>query len=313
MEAVLHYTGSTLDRADHLRRDKDRIESLWAEQSTIVIPLFELKNLIDQTTDSAVVLSRLELGEICEHYQQRTFLGLQNDQAVFCVMCDEAQAGEWLAIDTGFQFVDLRAIGPRLSREHAQVLAYARGISHWQSQTLFCTYCGADLLIENAGHVARCQSADCARQWFPRTDPAVIMLVERVDDNGEHVCLLGRSPAWPKQVYSTLAGFVETGESLEQAVAREVLEESGVVVENVRYVDSQPWPFPQSIMLGFIATAVTEPITIDPDELAEAHWFSAASLDSFGNWGDESEGPKLPRPDSIARYLIEQWRASVQD
>ena len=312
MDTLLHYTGSNLDRADHLRRDEKKIEALWSEQSTVVIPLFELKNLVDQSTDSAVVLARSELRHVCDHYQQRTFLGLQNERAVFSVTCNETQAGHWLALGAGYQFVDLRTIGPRLSREHAPVLAFARGISHWQSQSRFCTFCGTGVVLENAGHMARCQSADCARQWFPRTDPAVIMLVERVDDAGEYFCLLGRSPAWPLQVYSTLAGFVETGESLEDAVAREVLEESGVVVENVRYVDSQPWPFPQSIMLGFIATAVTEEITIDPAELAEAHWFSASALDDFGDWGDEADGPKLPRPDSIARFLIEQWRASVK-
>lgn len=153
----------------------------------------------------------------------------------------------------------------------------------------------------------RCGSASCEKQLFPRTDPAVIMLVERHTESGERVCLLGRSAAWPKEVYSTLAGFVETGESLEEAVAREVLEEASITVTDVRYMASQPWPFPQSIMLGFIATATSDVIDIDPAELAEAHWFSDKQIADFGNWGDESTGPKLPRPDSIARYLIDSW------
>ena len=109
-------------------------------------------------------------------------------------------------------------------------------------------------------------------------------------------------------MYSTLAGFVETGESLEEAVAREVHEEAGIVVSNARYLASQPWPFPQSIMLGFIATAESEEITIDENELAEARWFTDQEIATFGSWGDESPGPTLPRPDSIARFLIESWR-----
>jgi len=153
------------------------------------------------------------------------------------------------------------------------------------------------------------QCQQCEKQVFPRTDPAVIMLVERVTANGERYCLLGRNPAWPDGVFSTLAGFVETGESLEEAVAREVFEEAGIVVSNARYLASQPWPFPQSIMLGFVATADTCEITIDENELAEARWFTDQEIATFGSWGDDSPGPKLPRPDSIARYLIESWRS----
>jgi NAD+ diphosphatase len=310
--ALLHYTGSSLDRADQLRRADSEIESLWQAGNTVVIPVFQLQNLINTHLNTAVMMTRAMLpADLPALHSNRTFLGMQNGTAIFSVTCDEAQAGLWCELDKQYQFVDLRTIGPVLPAEQAAALAYARGISHWQGQTRFCSGCGSPLNLASAGHMMKCRSVDCGRQWFPRTDPAVIMLVERIDEAGERHCLLGRSPAWPLQVYSTLAGFVETGESLEAAVAREVLEESGIVVENVRYVASQPWPFPQSIMLGFIATARTEEITIDPEELAEAHWFSAKSLDAFGQWGDESAGPKLPRPDSIARFLIDQWRQKL--
>ena len=133
------------------------------------------------------------------------------------------------------------------------------------------------------------------------------MLIERIDSSGKKLCLLGRSPQWPEQVFSTLAGFVETGESLEQAVIREVYEEAGIVVEDVRYVASQPWPFPQSLMVGFVGTAVSSDIQIDTTELEEALWLEADEISTFGNWGDTSVGRKLPRPDSIARFLIDQW------
>ena len=137
---------------------------------------------------------------------------------------------------------------------------------------------------------------------FPRTDPAVIMLVTDGDR-----ALLGRQPTWPPGRYSALAGFVEPVESLEEAVAREVLEETGVRVSDVRYVASQPWPFPASLMIGFRATAETFDITIDDDELTEARWFTAAELRAAGEWGDEGAALKLPRRDSIARQLVEGW------
>ena len=120
------------------------------------------------------------------------------------------------------------------------------------------------------------------------------------------------SPAWPEGCYSTLAGFVETGESLESAVIREVFEESGIVVENPVYIASQPWPFPQSIMLGYVATAVSSSIVLDRQELANADWFSVDELSRFGEWADEGQGLKLPRKDSIARFLIDSWVAKQQ-
>ena len=133
------------------------------------------------------------------------------------------------------------------------------------------------------------------------------MLVTRTDESGEEWCLLGRSPVWPKGMYSTLAGFVEVGESLEQAVAREVFEESGIDVEQVRYIDSQPWPFPRSIMLGFSAVATTEKITLDKNELEDARWFTRNDLKHFGTWGDPNYEFQMPRTDSIAHALITRW------
>jgi len=147
--------------------------------------------------------------------------------------------------------------------------------------------------------VLKCSNPDCATEHVPRTDPAVIMLVEH-----EGKALLGRSPRFAEGMYSTLAGFVEPGESLEEAVAREVEEEAGVKISNVRYHSSQPWPFPSSIMLGFYATAETTDITIDREELADARWFSRAEMRDF-----DGVNQRLPRADSIARRLIEDWLA----
>jgi len=138
--------------------------------------------------------------------------------------------------------------------------------------------------------------------------PAVIMLVTHQPTDGSAPrCLLGRSARWPSGVFSTLAGFVEPGESLEQAVQREVMEEVAIVTDNARYIASQPWPFPRSIMLGFEANALTTDIQCDPTEIADAKWFTAEELKTFGTWGDDAFELQMPRTDSIARFLINHW------
>jgi NAD+ diphosphatase len=126
-------------------------------------------------------------------------------------------------------------------------------------------------------------------------------------ENAPALCLLGKSPNWPDGVFSTLAGFVEPGETLEMAVRREVKEETSIITQDVRYVASQPWPFPRSIMLGFEAIATSTEISCDPDELEDAQWFTREQIKTFGSWGDQTDGYKLPRRDSIARHLIERW------
>jgi len=310
LKSTLQYTGLQIDRADHLRRDESDIADMWQQPDTVVVPLYLLKNLIDASTFMAVTKTRSELGSAAIEHAGGTFLGLDRDKPVFAVNCNEGQAQAWIESYPGTEFLDLRSVGFSLSTAEASMLAYSRGISFWQQQNPFCALCGSVNRLAGGGHVMHCTSGSCNKQTFPRTDPAVIMLVERRGENGERLCLLGRSAAWPKHVYSTLAGFVETGESLEAAVAREVFEEAGIRVDNVRYLASQPWPFPQSIMLGFVATALNAEITIDETELADARWFSDVEIAEFGNWGDESDGPKLPRPDSIARFLIDSWRNS---
>ena len=184
-----------------------------------------------------------------------------------------------------------------MRRTDSALLAYAKGLAHWHARHRFCGVCGEGTEAKDAGHVRVCTGPDCATQHFPRTDPAVIMLVTDGDR-----CLLGHNKRFPERIYSTLAGFVEPGESLEEAVAREVLEETGVRVGRVQYHSSQPWPFPASIMLGFHAEAESEAITVQAAELVDARWFSRAEIANF-----EQLGLRLPRPDSIARRLVEHW------
>src|SRR3712207_4789566 len=161
----------------------------------------------------------------------------------------------------------LRTVGPALSSADAGLVVQAQALAEWHRSHRFCPWCGGGLVVSGGGYVLTCES--CARQQFPRTDPAVIMLVT----DGERA-LLGRQASWPPGRFSTLAGFVDPGESLEQAVAREVMEEAGIVVSDVSYFGNQPWPFPASLMVGFFARAVSTTIALDDDELEDARWFT---------------------------------------
>lgn len=315
----MFYIHSDLDRAAHLRTDPAAIQNLSSADATVFLPIHHGKVLsaTSNETSKPVMMALDQQNRLPEGTQ--TFLGLVNKRAHFAIDCGALSDSELEAMCTGAKsidgagvhssrFTDLREIGPQLIHDHGSVLAYARALVFWQNNAKYCTRCGSPLKLTHAGHVNTCTNEDCSLQVFPRTDPAVIMLVHDGNPNpDEQQCLLGRNPNWPDGVYSTLAGFVEPGESLEQAVQREVLEESNIRVHNVKYGASQPWPFPRSIMLGFHATAINKDIIVDPTELAEAAWFTRSELRTFGTWGDENSKQKMPRTDSIARFLIDQW------
>ena len=191
----------------------------------------------------------------------------------------------------------LREVGAELGDLDAGLLAETIGIVEWHERNRFSPLTGAPTTIERAGWVQR--DPESGTELFPRTDPAVIMLVH----DGGNRCVLGRQAVWPAGRFSILAGFVEPGESAEAAVAREVAEEVGIAVTDVRYVSSQPWPFPQSLMLGFVARATERELRIDHDEIEEARWFSRDELHS-------GTGPQaLPPTVSIARHIIDRWVA----
>ncbi len=202
-------------------------------------------------------------------------------------------------------WVALRDLLPVLSdtaADEAPMVFHALGLAEWLAATRFCPRCGAGLDAVSAGHELLCPR--CGRKQFPRTDPAVIMTVASGEPGSEDErCLLGHQSVWPEGRYSTLAGFCEPGETLEDAVRREVAEETGIVVGEVTYVGNQPWPLPASLMLGFIARAVSTDIVVDDDEIEDARWFTRAELRA------EAEAGRvvLPGPISISRALIEQW------
>jgi len=208
------------------------------------------------------------------------------------------------APDPGALFEDLRRIGALLDAEDAALLAYARGITEWHRRHPFCAACGRPTVTAEAGHVRRCLGPGCGTLHHPRTDPAVIVLVTHEGPRGV-ACLLGNQVGWAPEVYSTLAGFVEPGESAEDAVRREVGEEAGVRVTDVRYHSSQPWPFPASLMLGFTARALDGRVAPIDDELRDVRWFTREELLE----GERSGAIRLSNPTSIARRLVEDWLA----
>lgn len=213
------------------------------------------------------------------------------------------------------QWQELKPVTPNLPAIDASILSLAKSLVHWHVTHQFCGLCGESNLAVEAGHARRC--TNCRNLTFPRTDPAVIMLVEKMCSDGIPRCLLGRQPNWSDGVYSTMAGFVDPGETLEQAVIREVVEETGVQAIDPQYVASQPWPFPGTIMLAFTATARSEVIDVSHDSLEDAQWFSREQLSLFGVSGEDIEetelGNKTPNykmssRNSISAYLISAWK-----
>jgi NAD+ diphosphatase len=281
---------ATVDRDGLRRDDAAALDAAWAGARVLVVDRGRV--LVDHDGPTGPALVTVSAAEAPAG--DRLYLGSDDEGAWFCV------AGP-LPRRLGPRASDLRESGALLSDRDAGLLVHAVGLTNWHATHPHCSRCGARTEVVRGGSVRRCP-AD-GSEHFPRTDPAVIMLVT---DGGDR-CVLGRQPVWPPGRYSTLAGFVEPGESAEQAVAREVAEETGVQVRDVRYVSSQPWPFPSSLMLGFTAVCDpdAEPRPTD-GELEDVRWFTRDELRAAGTWGTGA-GTQLPSSISIAHFLISGW------
>ncbi len=291
----LTYTVTPLDRAGILRTDDGAVAALLAGGKARIVPLWQQKHLVS-ADGTAGIFSYAEIAPLLPS-AQLCFLGLADDTPWFAAGLPPSEApplpGEYRALNDVVLLMD---------GGHAAILAYARALVIWHETHKFCGRCGRATISTESGHCRKCANAACGHRTFPRTDPVVITLIL----DGER-CLLGRQAAWPPGMYSAIAGFIEPGETIEAAVRREAEEETGIEVGDVRYLGSQPWPFPASLMLGFHATARTTAIRRKDNELEDCRWFTKADILTFKERNDPAPGFKLPNRYAIARVLLDRW------
>ncbi|WP_254185436.1 NAD(+) diphosphatase [Nocardioides panacis] len=274
----------THDRVGERRTDTAWLEETWADPASRIVPVAGNRFPVDEAGGTVRWQGAAELPD----QGLRLFLGMRGEVAHFALVVEEpTDDGPWAAF---------RSVLATLPEPDAGFMVHAVALAEWHASHRFCPRCGSPLVSTAAGHVLRCAEND--HQQFPRTDPAVIMMVT----DGERA-LLGRQAAWPEGRYSTLAGFVDPGESLEEAVIREVAEETGVHVTDVAYFGNQPWPFPQSLMVGFFARATSTDILVDGEEIQDARWFTRAEMKEQAEAGTLV----LPGGISISRSLVEAW------
>jgi NAD+ diphosphatase len=295
--AELALARGTVDRVTHRRTDQDWLDTAWKDPSSRVLIVQDGQTLV-RDTDHGVELIFLPP----ERAPSGTRLLLGQDDAGVVYFGVSGPLPDWsqdaeAQEEQGVHPAALRDVGALLSDRDAGLFTHAVALANWHDSHTHCPLCGAVTVPGPAGHSTTCPVD--GTEHFPRTDPAVIMLVTDPDER----VLLARNARWPGRRVSILAGFVEPGESAEQAVIREVAEETGIVVTNVRYVASQPWPMPRSLMLGFRAEAPAgQVIAVDKDEVTEANWYSRDELLAAAR-----DGMGLPGPVSIARHIIESW------
>lgn len=287
------FSGPYIDRRAEAREDADWARAALEDPHTLYLLGSGTRQLVyTQPEPRIAFLDALAAGVGADAERgQLVLLGWFRERR--CVLVEVGEEPP-LELPPQSSFEELRPLSPLLAGEEAGLLAYARALSIWRARQRYCGACGAPTVAERAGHCMRCSREGCAQEYFPRLDPAIIVLVT----DGERA-LLGRQAAWPQGRYSTIAGFVEPGESLEDAVAREVMEETGVPVTGARYDSSQPWPFPASVMIGFRAWARPGSPVGGSGELEDARWFSREEI--------RAGAALLPPAHSISRRLITSW------
>lgn len=296
----LSYGG--LDRKDLARSDSGLIKQLLSKPGTRFVLVWKGLNFFISNTRELNAMQWLARTDVEQLFDQAEFIYLGQDRDQIDYICMDISFCSEESLDflhSYGQFGDLREADPSISGDEGSILAYAKAMHHWHSRSEYCSVCGSVALSGQAGHIRSCKNSDCGTTHFPRTDAAVIVAVTFEDK-----ILLGRQHNWPEGMMSVLAGFVEPGETLEHAVAREVHEESGIIVRNVCYQHSQPWPFPASLMVGFRAEAVSDQLQINTKEIESARWYSREQILKF-----DGKTEYLPRKLSISRRLIEEWLA----
>jgi NAD+ diphosphatase len=280
------FVGNPLDRADHIRSDAAALAAARAHRAAKVLGFVDFNTSVGK--DGLIWQPMEDVPQGADI----VFLGLADGAPRFAALWPKG------SVLPG-RPADARVIAATLPAQDSAIIGQGRAMLMWHAKHQHCAVCGAPTEMAKGGYARNCTAESCKAEHFPRTDPVTIMLV--IEDER---CLLGRQPQFPKGMYSALAGFLEPGETIEAAVRREVLEEAGVRVGQVRYVASQPWPFPSSLMIGCFAEALSHDITIDATELEDARWFSRADCQSAFN----GNGPfSVPPPLAIAHHLLKSW------
>lgn len=283
-----------VDKASYLRElnilnhkdfniDKIRLSVIWNNKFPV--------NIINDNNYLALWLSGKNAYDLIKNSHSLIFLGLQKGLFYFSININSVPVNK-------DDYYDLRMLNPLINNFDLTLLSTAQGINYWHSKNIHCGICGSLTKSDDYGNSRVCTKISCVSKTFPRLDPAVIMLITYKD-----TCLLGRQKIWPQGMHSTLAGFVEHGETIEKAVERETFEETGIRIKNIHYKYSQAWPFPSSLMLGFHAEAIDQSLNINFSELETAAWFSKDFLKS----SPENTKFKMPGKISIARKLIKDW------
>ncbi|MFI6868832.1 NAD(+) diphosphatase [Nocardia sp. NPDC050406] len=296
LDVVPVLSRSALDRAEHLRSDEQALKEGWAQAK-----LVRMNKRGQVRVDGNTVVLDAATSLSAEPSERAVFLGIDGDTHLWAVRDNDIEG----------ELADLRAVGATLDLDDfgAGLLSTAIALLNWHDKARFNAVDGTPTTVSNAGWS---RTSESGHEEFPRIDPAIICLIH---DGGDRV-LLARQHTWPEGLFSLLAGFVEAGESLERCVAREIKEEVGVDVREIRYLGSQPWPFPRSLMLGFTAQADPEqPLEFHDGEIAEAHWFTRAEVKTAlaaGSWGNGGGNARLLLPGSIsiARTIVESWAAA---
>jgi len=297
MDAPIPFSGSPLDREGLRRRDRAWLQACLDDPATRYLPLWQTKPLVKRDPP-ALAWARREFFEDLDT-PEPVLLGTRDGVAHFAVDVSAAEKpADTFGIADVASFEHLRGVVATLPAADAAIAAQARTLVDWHARHGHCAVCGGHTRSVQGGGNRVC--FDCQAEHFPRTDPVAIAVVARGDR-----CLLGRGIGWPSGMFSALAGFVEAGESLEDAVRREVLEEAGVRIGAVRYLTSQPWPFPSSLMLGCVAQAESEELRVDAAELEEARWFDRDALRAALDGRRSDFG--LPPATAIAHHLIRAW------
>lgn len=302
---MIPFAGNPLNRASEKRTDSNWIESRWRDPSSLVLPMWRLEPFLlgAETSDPPIELGLLRpeiANSLASAQAPRIFLGLDGDRALFALDVSEADHPAKLRPLAGLgYFRDARASAQLVSIKDAAIIGQAKALIDWHQRHGFCPRCGTPTQMMDAGYRRLC--GKCNAEHFPRVDPVVIMLAT----HGE-ACLLGRGKQFPAGMFSALAGFVEPGETVEEAVRRELMEEASLKVGEVSYYATQPWPFPSSLMIGCFAQAISRDTKVDDHELAEVRWLERRVARDLVE-GKQMDDIRVPPRIAIAYHLIRTW------